>query len=311
MEENYQDQVIENLRREFEALTTKFQPTFTDKDSKNKDVSLIEFWNRLYEQINNHSPDTPVKMTIQLGESQFSFNTDNITMIRTVEECFNKLHKDNFLLIPPEEFKEKSREIYGMFSFMLDSMKENAIQMQTIGHKYLSMNFESNGTKYISFLPIQEAIDFLNSIQPSSGGFEIPSFEIPSFDMPPTEAPKKLVELPVNQALYLDLKVQNKMLDRIPGLLEERFQGTVKALLTDDPEYWDSKINEFMDQIRPDYQEDYSSFDTTPKECEEVLKQHAEEVQQLKVESPNIQKQWDELAQRKLKIIADFLQKKD
>lgn len=302
MEENIQNQAIENLRKEFEDLTEKFQPQFTDISKPNKKISLIEFWNLIYQKINDTSYENSAKMTVEIGGQQFSFLVDKMAMIRTVEECFSKFHKENFVYLEPQEFKEKSREVYGMFSFMLDSMKENALQMQTVGHKYLSMNFESNGTKYASFLPIQEAIDFLSTIQPVNMFENMPEIPMPIPDLTP---PK----IPPGQALYLTVKVTNKMLDKIPELLEARYGNQSKEERLQDEEFWTMIIDGIINQIRPDYMGDYENFETTPEICEQVIKDHPEEIQALMTESPNVKKQWEELAERKKSIIKEFLSK--
>jgi hypothetical protein len=303
MADNSQSWIIDDLKKEFQLLTEKFRPKSTTPIANTENISLIDFWNLFYKYIDENPKNQPISLKLKIGGNELSFETDQVSAIRSLEACFDKKQQDNSIFMNPTEYMEKSREIYGMFSFMIDSMKENSKNMQTVGHKYILMNYESNGTKCYSAVPVQDAIDFMDSIQPVNMFDSIPEIIQPNLEL-------NNQEIPPNQALYLTIKVKNLMMEKIPDMLKERFGTEPKNELPQEFEHWDFIFDLMMDQIQFDteFEEIYKNFDTTLEICQKVMRERKDEVQALIDESPNIKAQWDEMGERKRKIIKEFLE---
>lgn len=156
---------VNNLKRDIEEQTNKFDPKIAKKEGKWQPVSMMDFMNAFEKTMLSFATTNDATITFDLGDMKFQLRVSKELMAQSVDAAMKTKGEDVAKWVPPEEFKKIGEQVYGMLSFMVPTMVQNAKAMQQVGYQYMDLSCSLNNQKYASILPIGEAITYLSSIK--------------------------------------------------------------------------------------------------------------------------------------------------
>jgi hypothetical protein len=158
---------IRQMKEELAKQTDTFQPRYGEGKESMKALEMLEFWNHLQELMATLPENEKGKMLLEVAGKKIQLCVDKAAISRILSAAIKpSKEEEGVIWLPVEEYKEKSRQVYGMMDWMLGMFKQSANNMKAVGYKYMDMNCTLNGQKYASMLPIDDVIPFLDSIEP-------------------------------------------------------------------------------------------------------------------------------------------------
>jgi hypothetical protein len=149
---------VENTKYQLERQTEKFEPQKNDQP-----ISIIQFWDNLRGLMNRISDSQPLKVKIETPEGNFSIQLEKSKINQIINSLAADKMKDRVIYIQPKEFLKLAYDSFASVDYMLDTFKFQAKLMKALGFSTIDLSCNANMKNYTSNVPIEDAINFLNS----------------------------------------------------------------------------------------------------------------------------------------------------
>ncbi len=202
-------------------------------DGAIENPAFFEFYNQIEEAFISNDPETPCKISFEIGNLKLAYLQD---LVPVIDFFINYSGENNSFpcWVNPADYIKESREVYAFMPDVVRSFKTQIALYEEIGIKYLDLNFKANNTADFSALPLDEAKKFLANIhfpQEAKEDSKLIGLFASPLDAPGDEQVQKL------KAGFLELEERHhfeiqKAKDSIAKSTYVEFNNAIKQIFT-------------------------------------------------------------------------------
>lgn len=152
---------LELRKKEIEQKTEQFQPKIN-----NKNIDFVLFFNEICKELNNLHESKTIPISFKMGKNTYSFRIPLWKFAKLFDEFFKEKKFDDAEYSQPEPFLENAKPAFEFLIGMMGNITENIEMEKQIGYEFTSLNAGTGSGKWISYVPIDKAIEFFKSLKP-------------------------------------------------------------------------------------------------------------------------------------------------